>query len=164
MAEGAGFEPAVGVNLRTLSKRVPSTTQPPLRRRGVWRTRPLQARFSAMGALPSCCRIGRTFQSPHGRVRHAQRLLQPLPGTHRVPRGLRGIRSGLPALWSAHTAETGSRRAARRARASLDGQYGRARACHRQTPRHERRPLYRPPARAGYPRPFRAGTGSGDAD
>ena len=31
MAEGAGFEPAVGVNLRTLSKRVPSSTQPPLR-------------------------------------------------------------------------------------------------------------------------------------
>lgn len=30
VAEGAGFEPAVGVNLRTLSKRVPSTTQPPL--------------------------------------------------------------------------------------------------------------------------------------
>ena len=33
VAEGAGFEPAVGVNLRTLSKRVPSTTQPPLLKR-----------------------------------------------------------------------------------------------------------------------------------
>ena len=33
LAEGAGFEPAVGFCLRTLSKRVPSTTQPPLRRR-----------------------------------------------------------------------------------------------------------------------------------
>ena len=32
MAEGAGFEPAVGFCLRTLSKRVPSTTQPPLRK------------------------------------------------------------------------------------------------------------------------------------
>lgn len=48
MAEGAGFEPAVGVNLRTLSKRVPSTTQPPLRGRGVWLRPLLQARFSAI--------------------------------------------------------------------------------------------------------------------
>lgn len=31
MAERAGFEPAVRVNVRTLSKRVPSATQPPLR-------------------------------------------------------------------------------------------------------------------------------------
>lgn len=33
VAERAGFEPAVRVNVRTLSKRVPSTTQPPLHRR-----------------------------------------------------------------------------------------------------------------------------------
>ena len=31
LAERAGFEPAVRVNVRTLSKRVPSATQPPLR-------------------------------------------------------------------------------------------------------------------------------------
>ena len=31
LAERAGFEPAVRVSVRTLSKRVPSTTQPPLR-------------------------------------------------------------------------------------------------------------------------------------
>ena len=30
VAEGVGFEPTVGVNLRTLSKRVPSSTQPSL--------------------------------------------------------------------------------------------------------------------------------------
>ena len=30
MAERAGFEPAVRFSVRTLSKRVPSTTQPPL--------------------------------------------------------------------------------------------------------------------------------------
>ena len=31
MAEREGFEPSVGVNLHTLSKRAPSTTRPPLR-------------------------------------------------------------------------------------------------------------------------------------
>ena len=44
MAEGAGFEPAVGVNLRTLSKRVPSTTQPPLRQWQCGRARAHRAR------------------------------------------------------------------------------------------------------------------------
>ncbi len=46
MAEGAGFEPAVGVNLRTLSKRVPSTTQPPLRKGAVWTRARVDARIS----------------------------------------------------------------------------------------------------------------------
>ena len=46
MAEGAGFEPAVGVNLRTLSKRVPSSTQPPLRDGAVWTSARVDARIS----------------------------------------------------------------------------------------------------------------------
>ena len=46
MAEGAGFEPAVGVNLRTLSKRVPSTTQPPLREGAVWTRATVAARIA----------------------------------------------------------------------------------------------------------------------
>ena len=46
MAEGAGFDPAVGVNLRTLSKRVPSTTQPPLREGVVWTSAEGDARIS----------------------------------------------------------------------------------------------------------------------
>ena len=46
MAEGAGFEPAVGVNLRTLSKRAPSTTQPPLREGAVWTSAGGDARIS----------------------------------------------------------------------------------------------------------------------
>ena len=46
MAEGAGFEPAVGVNLRTLSKRVPSTTQPPLREGALWLSAGGDARIS----------------------------------------------------------------------------------------------------------------------
>ena len=31
MAEGAGFEPAIGLPLYTLSRRAPSTARPPLR-------------------------------------------------------------------------------------------------------------------------------------
>ena len=41
VAEGVGFEPTVGVNLRTLSKRVPSSTQPSLLKgRSLAKTKP----------------------------------------------------------------------------------------------------------------------------
>ena len=42
LAEGAGFEPALGVSLNTLSRRAPSTARPPLRR----------AYFTEQGSLP----------------------------------------------------------------------------------------------------------------
>lgn len=51
MAEGAGFEPAVGVNLRTLSKRVPSSTQPSLLKElSLAKTKPTGKVF--LGLLP----------------------------------------------------------------------------------------------------------------
>ena len=37
MAESEGFEPSIGINLYTLSRRAPSTTRPPVHMRGLAR-------------------------------------------------------------------------------------------------------------------------------
>ena len=51
VAEGVGFEPTVGVNLRTLSKRVPSSTQPSLlKEMSLAKTKPTGKVF--LGLLP----------------------------------------------------------------------------------------------------------------
>ena len=84
MAEGAGFEPAVGVNLRTLSKRVPSSTQPPLRDAHCGGGASARQDFpvsSALLSLPAARFNGRANEYP----RHAQMLLPILRRASGIP-------------------------------------------------------------------------------